>query len=198
MTGADIGQLAQTTLSAPRQAARQIIAMELPRDVLWTALALVAAINTIVLQLLISISPPEAQSQFPSYFNAPLAVYILLAGIMVLYVHSVYWAGTAMGGQGRLFDVLALIIWLQILRTCAQFVVVVLTVVAPSLAALLSLVVFALAFWILLNFVTEAMALPSLGHTFLALLMAVIGLVLGLGILLAVLGLAAQGTFNNV
>ena len=199
MTPDDLIALAKTTLRAPREAAREIMALGLPRNVLWTALALVAAINTLILQILISASPPETQAQFPSYFvGSPLAVYVLFAGIMVVYMHSVYWAGLALGGKGLLFDVVALLVWLQALRTIAQFAVVALTFVVPALAGLLSLVVFAVALWILLNFVTEAMGLPSIGHAMMALLLAVIGLVMGLGILLAVLGLAAQGTLNNV
>lgn len=198
MSALNLIDLARTTLRTPREAAQQIMALELSRDVLWTGLAMVAAINTIVLQLLIWMSPAETQAQFPSYFSAPLAVYVLFAGIMVVYIHSVYWAGLALGGKGQLYDILALLVWLQVLRTVAQVVVLAATLIAPALAGLLSIVVFAVALWILLNFVTQAMALPSLGHALMALFIAVIGLVMGLGILLAILGLAAQGTLGNV
>ncbi|MGB3243590.1 MAG: YIP1 family protein [Sulfitobacter sp.] len=198
MNFSDFVPLVQATLRDPRGAARTIIALDLPREVLWTTLALVAAVNTIILQLLIAASPAEAQAQFPSYFNAPLAVYVLLAGVMVIYIHSVYWAGLALSGKGRLFDVLALIVWLQVLRTAIQIIVLVLTFILPALAGLVSLVAFAWGLWVLLNFMVEAMALRSIGHAGLALVLAIIGLVLGLGILLAIIGLAAQGTVSNV
>ena len=198
MKPADFTMLAQMTLRDPREAARIIMALNLPREVLWTALALIAAINTIILQLLIAASPPETQAQFPSYFSAPLVVFTLLAGVMVVYVHTVYWAGRAISGKGLLFDILALIVWLQVLRTAIQLIVLVLTMVAPALAGLLSIVAFAWGLWVLLNFMVEALELPSLSHAGLALMLAVVGLVLGMGILLAVLGLAVQGSVSNV
>lgn len=194
----NLTQLATLTLRTPREAARMLMAMDLGRDVLWTALALVSILNAIALPVLIASSAPEVQAQFPSYLGSPLAVFVLLAGIMVIYVHSVYWAGLALGGEGRLDDVLALLVWLQVLRTVVQLSTLVLTFVVPVLAGLLSLVALVWAFWILLNFVAEALKLPSLGHAFVALALALVGLVLGMGILLAIIGVVAQGTLNNV
>lgn len=194
----NLTELAGTTLRTPRVAARMIIALDLGRDALWTALALVAAVNAVVLQLLISTSSTEVQAQFPSYFDKPLAVFLLLAGVMVIYIHTVYWAGLALGGEGRLDDVLAVLIWLQVLRTVVQLIVVVLTFLMPLFAGLVSMAAFVWAFWILLNLVTEALKLPSVGHAFVALAMALIGLVFGLGILLATIGVASQGVLSNV
>ena len=191
-------ELAKTTLRDPREGARSVLALDLGRDTLWTALALVAAVNAIVLQVLISTSPAEVQGQFPSYFGSPIAVFALLAGIMVLYVHSVYWAGLSLGGKGRLDDMLALLVWLQVLRTAVQLAVLVLTFVVPALAGLVSLLAFVWSFWILLNFVAEALSFPSVGHAFFALAIALVGLVLSLGILLAIIGVVAQGTMTNV
>lgn len=192
------GALTQTTLRDPREAARQIMALDLGRDALWTALALVAVVNAIVLQLLVSGVPPEVQAQFPGYFASPLVMFMLLIGVMVIYIHTVYWSGLSLGGEGRLYDVVALLVWLQVLRTVVQLFVLLLTLTVPSLAGLASLAAFAVAFWILINFVAEALSLPSLGHAIMALAVAVVGLVLGLGILLAIISIAATGTMSHV
>jgi hypothetical protein len=129
----------------------------------------------------------------PSYFDAPLTLFILLTGLMVVYIHAMYWTGLAIGGQGALMDVLALVVWFQILRAAAQFAVIVLTLAIPSLGMILSLVIAIWGLWIFLNFIAAAMRLPSVGHGFLVLIIAAVGMVFGLGILLSMIGLGAQG-----
>ncbi|MGJ5619209.1 Yip1 family protein [Sulfitobacter sp. MF3-043] len=196
MTGDEFLPLVQTTLRAPRLAAAQIIEWQLSRDVLWTALGLVAVLNTFVVVLLVQMAQPDMP--LPSYFNSPLVLYVLLAGTMVVYVHAIYWAGLAIGGQGSLGDVLALVVWLQVLRAVAQIGVLVLTVIVPSLALILSLAIAVWGLWILLNFITAALSLPTIGHAAAVLIIGAVGLVLGLGIMLSLIGLAAQGVLSNV
>ncbi len=196
MNNAAFLPLVQTTLRSPRAAAEQIIGWNLSRDVLWTALALVAILNTFVIILLIQLAKPDMP--LPGYFNTPLALYVLLTGVLVIYVHAIYWAGLAVGGQGTLADVLALVVWLQVLRAIAQVGVLVLTVLLPQIAILLSLAVAIWGLWILLNFITTALKLPTIGHAVTVIVIGAVGLVLGLGILLAVIGVAAQGVLSNV
>lgn len=196
MTGAAFMPLAKTTLRNPRAAAEQIIGWQLSRDILWTALALVAVLNTFVIVLLIQLAKPDMP--LPGYFNTPLALYVLLAGILVIYVHAIYWAGLAIGGQGALGDVLALVVWLQVLRALAQVGVLLLTVLVPPLAVVLSLTVAVWGLWILLNFITAALNLPTIAHAMAVLVIGAVGLVLGIGILLSVMAVVAQGVLNNV
>ncbi|AXI42436.1 Yip1 family protein [Sulfitobacter sp. SK011] len=196
MTGDAFFPLVQTTLRAPRLAAAQIIGWQLGRDVLWTALGLVAVLNTFVVVLLVQMAQPDMP--LPSYFNAPLVLYVLLAGTIVVYVHAIYWAGLAIGGEGSLGDVLALVVWLQVLRAVAQIGVLVLTVLVPSLALVLSLAIAVWGLWILLNFITTALNLPTIGHAAAVLIIGAVGLVLGLGVMLSLIGLAAQGVLSNV
>jgi hypothetical protein len=191
MNSAAFIQMAHNTLRDPRASAVQIISMALPRDVLWTALALVAALNTFLILLLIDIT--GSVMVLPSYFDAPLALFVLLTGLMVVYIHAMYWTGLAIGGQGALMDVLALVVWFQVLRAVAQLAVIVLTLAIPGLGTLLSLVVAIWGLWIFLNFIAAAMNLPSVGHGLLVLVLSAVGLVLGLAVLLSIIGLSAQG-----
>jgi len=186
-------ELAQTTVRSPRVAARQIIALDLGRDVIWTALAAVAAVNTIILHLTLRNAPAQMQVQFPAYASDPIVLFMLLSGMMVLYFHILFWSGQAMGGQGRLYDVVALLVWLQVLRTCVQVVVLGLAFTLPSLAGLLSLAAAVVAFWILLNFLTEGLTLPTLWHALLVLVVSLVGVVLGMGTLIALVGAVATG-----
>ncbi len=166
MDSAALIQLAQTTLRSPRAAARMIAALPLGREVIWTSLALVAALNALVISAMFVIAPPAMA--LPSYFQSPLVLFALLAGLMVLYVHALSWVGRALGGQGAAAPLLAAVVWLQALRLCAQL-------------------------GILLNFVAELLHLPGLFHAAAVLAGAALGVLLGLGLLLSLIGLTAQG-----
>lgn len=194
----DWTELAKTTLRTPRVAAQQIMAMKLGRDVVWTALFALAALNAIVLHLTLANAPPAMQAQLPGYTSNPLTIFMLLAGMMVLYFHMLYWSGLSMGGTGNLYDLVALLVWLQVLRTVVQILTLGLTFTLPALAGIVSLVAAVWALWILICFVTEALNLPGIGHAVMALVVSLVGVILGLGTLLALLGAAAMGVTGNV
>lgn len=188
---ADLVPLARTSLRAPRDAADRIMTLGLPRDVLWTALALVAVVNTFLVLLAVNMSTPPLE--LPGYFQRPIALFLLITGMTVIYVHAIYWAGLMLGGKGSLNDVLALVIWFQVLRAVAQVAVVVLSLAVPVLGLMLSLAILIWGAWIILNFIAAAMHLPSVAHALGVLIVSAVGLVIGLGLLLALIGTVTQG-----
>ena len=188
--------LVQTSIRNPRGAAGLIMAMDLGRDVLWTALALVAVINTFLIVLIVNTSGNGAVMPLPSYFEKPLTLFVLIAGLMVVYIHAMYWAGLAMGGKGNLMDVLALVVWYQVLRAIAQIGIVILSLAVPPLGAVMSLVIAIWGLWIFLNFLAVGLNLRSPWHSLAVVLVAFIGLVLGLAFIIAVIGSTALGVMN--
>jgi len=84
-------------------------------------------------------------------------------------------------------------VWLQALRLCAQLGILLLTLALPPVALLASFVVTIWGLWILLNFVAELLHLPGLFHAAAVLVGAALGVLLGLGLLLSLIGLTAQG-----
>jgi hypothetical protein len=186
--------MVQTSLRNPRGAAGLIMAMGLGRDVLWTALALVAVINTFLIMLIVSTS--TATMPLPGYFDKPLTLFVLIAGLMVVYIHAMYWAGLAVGGKGELMDVLAVVVWFQVLRAIAQAAIVLVSLAIPPLGAVLSLVVAVWGLWIFLSVLTEALNLRSLWHAIAVVCVAFVGIVLGVAILIAMIGGAAQGVLS--
>ena len=183
--------LVQATLRTPRDAAEQIMGFQLSRDTLWTALGLCAALHALVLQLLLSISEPAVP--LPRYMYQPLTLFVLIAGVLVIYVHALHWAARAIGGDGQLWDMLSVMVWLQILRAVAQVVLLVVGLALPLLGALLTLVVGIWGLWILFHFIAAAGRLPTAGHGIVVVVMAAVGLLLGLGLILSLIGLSAQG-----
>jgi hypothetical protein len=170
------------------------MSMGLGRDVLWTALALVAVINTFLILLIVATS--SATMPLPGYFDKPLTLFVLIAGLMVVYIHAMYWVGLAVGGKGALMDVLAVVVWFQVLRAIAQAAVVLLSLAIPPLGAILSLVVAGWGIWIFLSFLAEALNLRSLWHGVAVVCVAFIGIVMGMAVLIAMIGGAAQGVLS--
>ncbi len=187
--------LALETIQSPRTAADKIMALPLNRDVLWTGLFLVAAVNSIVYSFSLLLHDTSA---LPQFLTNPLIFFVIVSGVLVMSVHAFYWMGRFAGGTGDLGDLLALMIWLQALRAVAQFVLLILTLLSPVLAQLFSLVVGALGLWITVNFITQALHLRSLLHGLGVLVVAAVGLVFGLLLLGGLIGLAALGVPANV
>jgi|TARA_R110002012_G_scaffold56389_3_gene144462 hypothetical protein len=194
MTGTDfrimLTELVILSLRNPRQAAEQIIGWRLDRETLWTALALAAAVNTMIFSFSIMLQPTPGM---PAFFTSPLAMFVLLAGVLVITTHGLYWTGRAIGGQGDLGDMLALVVFLQVLRILAQLVIFVLMFVAPGISVIFSLATGIVGLWILVNFIAAAFRFPTLGRAFGTLLIAMLMIVLGLSFLLSIVGIAAQG-----
>lgn len=194
MTGTDfrimLTDLVILSLRNPRQAAEQIIGWRLDRETLWTALALAAAVNTMIFSFSIMLQPTPGM---PAFFTSPLAMFVLLAGVLVITIHGLYWTGRAIGGQGDLGDMLALVVFLQVLRILAQLVIFVLMFLAPGISVIFSLATGIVGLWILVNFIAAAFRFPTLGRAFGTLLIAMLMIVLGLSFLLSIVGIAAQG-----
>ena len=182
-------------LREPRKAAEQIIGWRLDRDTLWTALALAASVNTLIFSLSVMLQPSEVM---PAFFTSPLAMFVLLSGVLVVTTHGLYWTGRAIGGQGELGDMLSLIVFLQILRILAQIVIFVLMFVSPGISLLLSLATGIFGMWLLVNFIAAAHRFETLGRAIGTLLIAMAMIVLGLSFLLSIVGIAAQGVVPNV
>lgn len=188
-------ELALETVQSPRTAAQKIMSLNLSRNVLWTGLILAGAVNSIIYSF--SLLTADT-SMLPALFRNPLMFFMLITGVLALTVHAFYWTGRALGGQGDLGELLALLVWLQGLRAVAQAVMFVLLLVSPAIGQLFSLVVGILGLWITVNFVTEALRLPGLMHGFGVLVVAAIGMVFGLAILVGLIGMAALGVPVNV
>ena len=150
--------LALETIQSPRTAAQKIMSMNLSRDVLWSGLVLVACLNSIITGLSLLLGDASA---LPTLLRNPVLFFAIFAGILVLSVHAFYWTGLAIGGKGDLGDVLALLVWLQVLRLVAQGVLFFLVVVSPWLTEILAMGVSVFALWITVNFLTEALNAPA-------------------------------------
>ena len=182
----DLPGLAMDTLRDPRAMAERLIALDLGLPTLWTALALGAVLNALMFSVNVMLFP--SAFPMPGLFLNPVLYAVAMAGGMVITMHLLTWVGGMMGGQGSLADVTVVMVWLQYLRLAAQAVLLLLTMLVPTLALLATLVVAFYSFWLLLNFLDVAHRLGSLGKAALVLVFSVVGVTIGLSFLMMLIG----------
>ncbi|MEM6887700.1 MAG: YIP1 family protein [Pseudomonadota bacterium] len=174
------------SVTAPKEAASQVLSWRLSPEVLWQALALVAIINAILSTLSNFIVPlPDPLS---GLMMSPTLFAIVVAIGLIGTVFVLSWIGNLMGGTGNLYDIMALLIWLQALRAMAQLVLLILMMVMPVVATLFVLFVTVATLWIFINFVQVGLGLRSIGQAIGAVIAAATGIVLGLSLLLSLFG----------
>ncbi|TLP64240.1 hypothetical protein FEE96_10660 [Parasedimentitalea maritima] len=188
--------LVMLTLTAPGQAAGNILTLKWPRQVLWTGLILAIALNAIVYSFQELVFPLPSDLGLPKL--SPLTYFGVMLAIQVVFVFALFVMGRWLGGQGSLEDLLVLVVWLQLLQVALQIIMTLLFLVAPLLAGLLNLAATLFGLYIFANFINEAHRLGSLWRAFGVLLMASIAIALVLSFILGLAGPSLLGLSANV
>ncbi|WP_425044267.1 Yip1 family protein [Primorskyibacter sp. S87] len=196
MTPQDLVPLAVTTITRPQDAAKQVLALNLPRNVLWLALFLAVVLNCFLFMLSNLLVP--APADMPVQVTSPTIYGAIVGGGLVLTITSLTFVGRAMGGQGSFNDVMALMVWMQLLRVALQAVALVLMLTVPILSMLLVLAAALVGLYIMVHFINEAHRLNSLGRAVFVLLGAVFAIALAMMVLLSLMGGAIGGGMPHV
>lgn len=196
MTGTEMRQLVGLSVRDPASAARIVLAMNVPRGALWTGLFLVAVLNTILFSL--SNMMMQGPTAMPVAFMSPTFYLAFVTGGLILSIYAIFWTGRWLGGTGTLDDIMAMMIWMQVLRVLVQVLALVLMLTVPILSALLVVAAAVLGLYIVLHFVNEAHRLGSLARAAGVLIAAVVAMVLALTVILALFGANLTGTTGNV
>lgn len=196
MTAPQLWNLAVLSVTRPADAARTILAMDLPRGTLWTALALAVVLNTLLYGLSGMVMP--APQTVPAMFDIPGLYLVIVGGGLVMSIYAITWVGRLMGGQGGFDQVMALIVWLQFLRVAVQAATLVLALTVPALAVLLVLAAALIGLWLMLHFVDQAHRLGSLGRAAFVLVGAVFAIAIFVYLLMLLLGGAILGLSPHV
>ncbi|WP_428925292.1 Yip1 family protein [Marinibacterium sp. SX1] len=186
MNGQDWGALALVTVKDPAQAARQVMGLGIPREALWLVLAVISALNTILL-----FGPAVLAGLpvlLPGALAQPVPYFLLVAVGLAVMIWVLHWIGTKMGGSGSFDDVAAVMIWMQALRVAVQLVSVVLQFLFPFFALVLSVVVGVYSLFILLHFIDQALRLGSLARSAGVLIASILALALAMTLLLTLVG----------
>lgn len=193
MTRTDWPMLLRLSVTSPRQAARLILAMELPVGRLWEIAALLAALTTLLLKLMSLLADPESVAMLSVMVDRPLLSALFDFGSTIITALALLGVGNLFGGKGDWRGSLALVVWLQVVVFCLSAAQLVLMILSPFLGGIASLASMALQIWLMVCFAAELHGFRNLGLVFLGLLIS--GILVGLGFitLLGILGVPLDG-----
>lgn len=191
LTGAELGRLLQRSLLDPAGAARVVIDGRPPRRPLWLALVLVTCLGVLIAA---AVDGPEIVIPLGAENDLvipPFPYAAILGASLVVTVVALYWTGRALGGTGSFADALAVVVWLEVVAIAVRIVQIVILLILPPLAAVASILGLGILLWCLVNFVNELHGFRSLGRSVLTLVLAAVGIFVGLSLILALIGIGA-------
>jgi len=184
--------LALRSLLLPADVARRIVTLDLSRAVLWQALLLVTIAGVLVSALtqgpILNLPLGTATVEV-----APFSYAMILGGSLVMLVFALYFTGQMLGGTAQFTAVLTLVIWLEAIAVLIRLMQGVILLVLPQLGGVVALAGLVVLLWCLLNFVAVMHGFDSLWRAALTLLLAVIGITLGLTVILTMIRVTAFG-----
>jgi hypothetical protein len=182
-----------TSIVEPSDSARKVIAMDLPREALWTALALVAVLNVILIAATQILSPVHGAMQQQAFALSPFGLAAIIGIFFVLFVFGTFYAGQMMGGSGTLAGSLAIIVWFQSISLTLEAIQLLLVLVSPMIAALYGLLSMGALIWCFMNFVNVLHDFKNLGKALAVIFFALVGTAFIAGVILTILGLGPVG-----
>ncbi|MCV2876892.1 YIP1 family protein [Rhodobacteraceae bacterium XHP0102] len=157
------------TIRAPHEAARAVLALNLPRDALWLALALVITLSTLMasaVAMMMPVPPSDMGLPMPIFMGIVQAIFLVLVSLAIAVI------GGRFGGKGDFDGALALMIWLQAVFLVVQaFQIAAIAVGLSALSNIVSLASIPLFFWLMAQFVTVLHGFSSVWKTFWSIIM---------------------------
>lgn len=176
-TVAHLTALLRETITDPRGAAARVIALGVPRPLLWQALAAVVILGMLETYIQDALLPPGVDSLMTVFSDAPLMTTAIAFAATAAMVHAIHRVGRLFGGTGDLDGALAVSVWLQSVMLVFNFIQIVLMLLAPPLAALMGAVNLGLFLWLMTSFVATLHGFRALFPVFVMIL--VTGAMLG-------------------
>lgn len=177
----------------PAEMAGTVLTMQFERQAMWTALALVAVLNVLLLGLLQAVSPVPVMLEEQTIQLSPFAYVAIIGAFLTLLVLAIFHVGRLMGGAGSLTGALTLIVWFQAVSLTLEAIQVILVVLSPAVAALFGIISLGAIIWAFINFINVLHGFSSLGKSAVVILFSLIGTVMGTGIVMALLGVNPPG-----
>ena len=100
-------------------------------------MVLAIALNAIIYSVQEILFPLPSEVVFPRL--SPLGYFAVVLVLQVVFVYALQASGRWLGGRGKFDELLAVVVWLQLLQVALQLAMTLLFLVAPSLAGILNL-----------------------------------------------------------
>jgi hypothetical protein len=163
---ADIMALGRETLRDPRSAAARLVALDLPMQVIWMALALVVVSSILLTQVMLGVVPAPAGSPWGQVMQQPLRGVGIQAVFLVSIAAGIAYLGRLFGGRATFPDALLLVIWTEFILLGAQLAQLVALLTIPVVGLVIGILSLVLFFWLIVHFTAYLNGFQSLGKVF--------------------------------
>ncbi|MDF3606619.1 YIP1 family protein [Paracoccus sp. DMF-8] len=186
MTFDDLKQLVMLSLREPGRALDTLRALAPDMPSRWMALVLAVSLSTALAGLARMLFPVDTESPVSQLIGQPLMLASVQFTGMVIAAALMTVVGRAFRGHGTFADALLVVAWIELLLVAVQAFQVVLALIFPISAVLMSLVAFGLLIYLTLQFTK---ALHGFQNSFLVLL-GFVGSVFLFAMVLSLLGVS--------
>jgi hypothetical protein len=181
------------TLTKPREAGALVVEMGWPMQGLWIALMLVSVLLSLLVSAVFYVAPlPPGEMgeliQLSPAYHTPLLFALLNWAQALISVVLLHRIGLAFGGKGELADVLAVMIWLQVVSLVLAVVLFLIGLILPLVGGLMMLAAFFWGLWATLALIAAAHRFDGLLKAAGVCVLTVVTFSIGMTILSAVLG----------
>lgn len=179
------------TLRDPQGVARGLIAADIPAEARWIAIALVAVLTVVSLDLALWLVPAGEPSVFSMLSNPWLGLPVQVISIL-LVAGVMTGAGRPFGGRGSYADALTLTAWIEFIMVVAQAVQIVTMLILPPVSLIISVGSLVLFVWLMVHFTAALHDLSNLGQVFLAVIVGFVLVVVLVALVLGLLGITPE------
>jgi hypothetical protein len=185
--GDQIIALARQSLEDPRASVRSLLALGVPLPARTIGLLLMAVASALLMHLGFILLPPTDDSMTLFMMASPLRAAVVQWLVLAASVLLIFRIGRAWGGRGSLPDTLLVVVWLQVIMLGVQALQLVVFLIAPGLAAIISLAGLGLFFWLATSFIAELHGFASRAAVLGGILVASVGLAMVLVLVLTLI-----------
>lgn len=186
-------QLIIQSFTDPATAAESMFGRRYDGRTLWSALLLVTVLSVLLIALSNALMGVPSELEGAIVQVTPFAFSFILGASLGILVFAIHFMGRAMGGTAEFNNSILCVIWLQVLSMALQVVQIVSILILPPAAGLVSLVGLGLILYALTHFINVLHGFDSLLKSFGTFVLSLIGIAFGLSIILALVGVSAQG-----
>ncbi|RWR26720.1 YIP1 family protein [Sinirhodobacter populi] len=187
MNMADFRAFVLTSLRYPQEAARMLMALNLPMSVRWLAVGAVVTLSA-ALGTAAEIVFAAARGTEAGPNVAPMAMAALQFGLVLYGAWAMSFFGRMMGGRGTFPDALILVAWIEALLLIGQTLQIFVMLLIPILSFVGSMALIVLLFWLLIHFTAALNGFTNMVKVGVAVILIFIGSGMLAGTLLVSLG----------
>ena len=152
------------TITAPREAAQQIIALGISRTT--SIMSVIFTICITVILFFLDLTSSANSIIFPLLMHHPLVLASVMIFGTVWSAFIIGFFGKILGGNDNIDNILVLLAWGQAVQVGFQVIATVIALLSIQLAALFQLIVFFIYIWIFISFIDVALKLENLFKAF--------------------------------